>query len=139
MLALLDERLGHGVDRIEPAVQPESRVDAMGEQIAGDAAARRRHVEPPQRRAALRQFGVDRPVLQELGAIMEDAAEPAVVDELLGQRDGRHAAIVVPHHVGDVAFSTASTIFSPSGPFIASGFSHRIILPACAAAMAISA
>ena len=40
---------------------------------------------------------------------------------------------------GTSAFSTASTIFSPSGPFMASGFSHRIILPALAAAMAISA
>ncbi len=40
---------------------------------------------------------------------------------------------------GTFAFSTASTIFTPSGPFIDSGFSHRIILPAPAAAMAISA
>ncbi len=38
-----------------------------------------------------------------------------------------------------LAFSTASTIFSPSGPFMASGFSHRIILPARAAARANSA
>ena len=37
------------------------------------------------------------------------------------------------------AFSTASTIFNPSGPFMASGFSQRIILPAAAAAKAISA
>ena len=40
---------------------------------------------------------------------------------------------------GTLAFSTASTIFKPSGPFMASGFSHKIIFPAWAAAMAISA
>ncbi len=40
---------------------------------------------------------------------------------------------------GTPAFSTASTIFRPSAAFMASGFSHRIILPCCAAAMAISA
>ena len=36
------------------------------------------------------------------------------------------------------AFSTAATISAPSAAFMASGFSHRIILPAAAAAIAIS-
>ena len=36
------------------------------------------------------------------------------------------------------AVSTAATISLPSAVFIASGFSHRIILPAAAAASAIS-
>ena len=40
---------------------------------------------------------------------------------------------------GTFAFSTAFTIVSACAPFIASGFSHRIILPAAAAAIAISA
>ena len=40
---------------------------------------------------------------------------------------------------GTPAFSTASTISWPCSRFIASGFSQRIILPASAAAMAISA
>ena len=87
-------------------------------------------VDPPQPGAALRQVGRDRPVLQEVRAVVEDAAEPAFVDELLGQRDGRHAAVVVPDRVGTPAFSTASTISWPSAVFIDSGFSHRIILPA---------
>ena len=30
---------------------------------------------------------------------MKNAAEPAFIDELLGQRDRRHAAVVVPDHV----------------------------------------
>ena len=41
----------------------------------------------------------DGPVLQELGAVVEDPAQPAFVDQLLGQRDRRHAAVVVPDHV----------------------------------------
>jgi hypothetical protein len=40
---------------------------------------------------------------------------------------------------GTFAFSTASTILTPSGPFMERGFSQRIILPAAAAARAISA
>ena len=40
---------------------------------------------------------------------------------------------------GTFAASTASVIFSASLAFIARGFSQRIILPAFAAAMAISA
>ena len=40
---------------------------------------------------------------------------------------------------GTLAFSTASTIFSPSAASMASGFSHRMALPAAAAAWAISA
>ena len=64
---------------------------------------------------ALRQVGVDRPVLEELGAVVEDLAELALVDELLGERDGRDAAVVVPDHVRHPAFSTASTIFCAFG------------------------
>ena len=74
VLALLDERLGHGRDVVDAAVEPEGRVDAVGEQVAGDAAAGRVHIEPPQPGAALRQVRRDRPVLQELGAVVEDAA-----------------------------------------------------------------
>ena len=58
---------------------------------------------------------------------------------LLGQRDGRHAAIVVPDHVRHLGLLDGLDHLQAFGPFIASGFSHRIILPAWAAAMAISA
>ena len=107
-------------------------------QVAGDAAAGGFRVDPPEAGAALRQVFGDRPVLQEVRAVVEDAAEAAFVDELLGKRDGRHAAIVVPDRVGTPAFSTASTISWPSAVSIDSGFSQRIILPASAAAIAIS-
>ena len=35
---------------------------------------------------------------------MEDLAELAAVNDLLGERDGRHAAVVVPHGVGHAGF-----------------------------------
>ncbi len=57
-------------------------------------------VEPPEPVTPLRQVGRDRPVLQEDGPIMEDLPQAAFVDEILGQRDGRHAAVVVPDHIG---------------------------------------
>ena len=81
------------------AVEPEGRVDAVGEQVAGDARAGRGDVEPPEPGAALRQVGRDRPVLEEVGPVVEDLAEPALVDQLLGERDGGHAAVVVPDRV----------------------------------------
>ena len=56
VLALLDERLGHGGDPVDAAVEPEGGVDAVREQVAGHAAAGRLHVQPPQAGAALRQF-----------------------------------------------------------------------------------
>ncbi len=85
--------------RGDAAVEPQGGVDAMGEQVAGDAAAGGGHVQPPESRPALRQVRVDGPVLEELGAVVEDLAQPALVDQLLGQGDGGHAAIVVPDHV----------------------------------------
>ena len=99
VLALLDERLGHGRDFGDRAVQPQRRVDVVREQIAGHAAARDGDVEAPEPFAALRQVGGDGPVLQELGAVMEDASELPLVDELLDHRDGRDAAVVVPDRV----------------------------------------
>ena len=71
----------------------------MRQQVAGHAGTRRRRVQAPEARAALRQIGRDGPVLQEVGAVMEDAAETAFVDELLGHGDRRDAAVVVPDGV----------------------------------------
>ena len=89
--------------------------------------------------AALRQVRGDRPVLQELGAVVEDAAELALVDELLGERDRRARG---------GSCTRPCSARRPSRPprpsprlrrrSSASGFSQRIILPALAAAMAIS-
>ena len=49
--------------------------------------------------AALRQIGGDRPVLKELGAVVKDSSEPSLVDQLLGERHGGDAAVIVPDHV----------------------------------------
>ena len=58
-------------------------------------ATSRRHKPSPPCGSSLR----DRPVLQKLRAIVKHAAEPPLVHERLDQRDGRHAAVVVPDHV----------------------------------------
>ena len=71
----------------------------MSEQIAGYAAARHGRIQPPQPGAALRQVGGNRPILEELGPVVENLAEPPFVDELFGQRDRGNAAIIVPDHV----------------------------------------
>ena len=89
VLALLDEGLGHRRDLGDRTVQPQRRVDVVRQQVAGDAAARDVDVETPESFAALRQILRDRPVLQELRAVVKDAAELALVEQLLDQRDGR--------------------------------------------------
>ena len=98
--ALFNKRFGHGGYIIDAAVEPDSCVDTVGQQIASHAAAGCGGVEPPEAFAALREIGTDGPVLQEVGAVMEDLAEFAALDDLLGEGDGGHAAIVVPHSVG---------------------------------------
>ena len=46
--------------------------------------------------------GRDRPVLEEVGAVVEDPAEAPFVDHLLDQPDGGHSAVVVPDRVGNL-------------------------------------
>ncbi len=55
VVALLDESFGHARYAVDAAVEPQSRVDAVSEQITGDAASRHADVEPPQTRTALRK------------------------------------------------------------------------------------
>ena len=97
--ALLHEGLGLGDHARDRPVQPERRVDAVREQVAGDARARGLGFEPPERRAALGQIGGNRPVLEELRPVVEGAADPALVDQLLRERDRRHAPVVVADEV----------------------------------------
>ena len=139
VLALLDERLGHRRDFGDRPVQPQRRVDVVREQVAGDAAAGDGDVEAPQAFAALRQVGRDRPVLQELRAVVEDASELALVDELLDHRDGGHAAVVVPDGVRHAGLLDRVGHRLPLPVAVRpSGFSHITILPAFAAAIAMS-
>ena len=74
----------------------------MRQQIAGHAAASHRDIQAPQSFAALREARRDGPILQEFCAVMKDAPKAAFVKQVLEQHHGRHAAIVVPDHVGDV-------------------------------------
>ena len=57
--------------------------------------ASRRHRPSPPCGRSLR----DGPVLKKLGAIVKDPSQAAFVDQLLWQRDRRHAPVVVPDHV----------------------------------------
>ena len=72
----------------------------MSEQIAGHAAAGDGGIETPSAGAALRNVGRDGPVLEEVGAVVEDLTEVAAIDELLREGDGGNAAVVIPDHVG---------------------------------------
>ena len=122
------------------AVQPHRGVDAVRQQIAGDAAAGHGDVEPPQAFAALRQVASrwSSPAGTSRGS--GRCARACLRRSAAWQRDGGHAAVVVPDHVGHAGLldrrrpsPRASAAFAPSG------FSHITILPALAAAMAISA
>jgi len=49
----------------------------------------------------LRQVGVDRPVLEEVGAVVEDLSEASFFDEFFGESDRGDLTIVVPDRVGN--------------------------------------
>ncbi len=99
--ALLDESFGHGGDVGDAAVEPDRGVDAVGEEVAGHPGSGSSGIEAPEAFTTLREIGADGPVLQEVGAVVEDLAELAGVDDFLGEGDGRDATIVVPDRVGD--------------------------------------
>ena len=99
VLALLDESLRHRRHVRQRAVQPDCRVNAVREQIARHAAACGLRVETPQARAALREVGGNRPVLEEVRAVVENFAEFAGINDLLRQRHSRHAAIIIPNRI----------------------------------------
>ena len=101
------------------SVEPDGGVDAVGQQVAGHAAAGRVGIQSPSRRAALRHVGVDRPVLQEVGAVVKNPAESTFVDQLLGERYGGNASIVVPNHVFDAG------LFDGLAHLFAFGLVHR--------------
>ena len=86
--------------RLDRPVEPFGRVDRVGQQVAGHAGAGHAGVEPPEGHAALRHVGRDRVVLVVRGPVVEGPADAPFVDDLLGQRDGRHAAVVERDHVG---------------------------------------
>ncbi len=101
MHPLLDEGFRHGGDVAHLAVQPDGGIDAVGQEVSRHAGAGCLDVEPPQGVPPGEVFG-DGPVLQEVGPVVEDLAEAAFVDELLGHRDGGDAAVVVPDRVDDL-------------------------------------
>src|SRR5262245_53749492 len=72
MSSLLNKCFGHCGDVSDAAIQPDRGVDAMREQVTGNAAAGGLHVEPPETGAALREVGGNRPILQEVCAVMKD-------------------------------------------------------------------
>ena len=97
--ALLDERLGDRGDLGDVTVDPAGRVDTVGEEVARHAGTGGGGVEAPEARAALGQLGGDGPVLQEVGAVVEDAAQLAGRHNVLRERHGREETVVVPDQV----------------------------------------
>ena len=97
----LHERLGHGRHISDRTVQPNGSIDAVSEQVAGHAGTGGVDIQSPQSGSTLGHVLGDGPVLQEVGAIVEDPPQSTFVDQLLGHRDRRNAAIVVPDGVED--------------------------------------
>ena len=92
-------------------------------------------LEPPEQRSRRAA-----PALQVDGADVVDPAERALLHELVRERDGGHAAVVVPdERLTSRRFFAASPIGAASASVPASGFSHATCLPASSAAIACSA
>lgn len=99
--AFLDEGFRHGRNAHDVAVDPAGAVDVVGKKIAGDAGTGGGGIETPEGSASLGKVFGHRPVLQEIRAVVVDATEISTVDDLLGERDGREEAIVIPDKVGE--------------------------------------
>ena len=97
--ALLDERLGDRGDLGDVTVDPAGRVDAVREQVARHAGTGGGGVEAPETRAALGQLGGDRPILEEVGAVVEHAAQLAGGHDVLRERHGGEETVVIPDEV----------------------------------------
>ncbi len=100
VLSFLDEGLRDRVHVLDRAVLPDGQVNAMCQQVAGHTAAGRLRVQPPCAHAALGNGGGNGPVLEEVGAIVEYPAKPALVDKILGQGHRRNTTIVERHEIG---------------------------------------
>ena len=57
VFAFFDKGFRHRRHTVNATVQPDRRVDAMGQQVSGHPAARGSHIQPPEPGAALRQIG----------------------------------------------------------------------------------
>src|SRR6185369_1119257 len=99
VFTLLDEGRGHRRDMSQRAIQPQGHVDIVSEKIACDAASGDRRVKTPETFAALWKILRDRPILKELRSVVEDAAEPSLVEKFFQQHECRNAPVVVPDHV----------------------------------------
>ncbi len=73
--SFFDERFGHCADIVDRTVDPKSRVDAVGQKVARHTASGRFGIESPCRRSTLGNIGVDGPVLEKVGSVVEDASE----------------------------------------------------------------
>jgi len=83
MFPLPDKGLGHGGNFDDRSIQPKRHVDVVGKQVAGDAAPGDRAIQSPQAFTALRKILRNGPILQKLGAIVKDAPETILTEQLL--------------------------------------------------------
>ena len=77
MYAFLDEGFGDSRHIADTSIEPEGCVDTVGQQIARDTAACCCCVQPPEAFAALWQICANGPVLQKVGAVVENLSKLA--------------------------------------------------------------
>ncbi len=130
VLALLDEGFGHGGDFVDAAVEPHGGVDAVRQQVAGDAAAGDADVEPPQALAALRQVAArsSSPAGTWRGSGRSCRAGPRRSAAWPASRRARGGSCTRPCWQRRPS-RRPSTIASASAALRPSGFSHITILP----------
>jgi len=104
MDALFDEGFGHRGNGNDFAVDPAGGVDAVSKKVTGYAGACGCCIEAPETGAALGKFFGNGPVLQEIRAVVENAAEFASVDDVFRQGHGWEEPVVVPNEVWQTGF-----------------------------------
>ncbi len=120
--AFFDEGFRHGGNGDDFAVEPAGGVDIVCQKIARHAGAGCGGIETPESRAALREVFGHRPVLQEIGTVVEDATQVAALDDFFGQGDGGEETVVVPNEVGQSGFFDGLHHFLAFGAIECQGF-----------------
>ena len=98
--AFFDKGLRHRRDAYDIAVNPAGAVDVVGKEIAGNTRTSRGCVKTPKGFSALRELFGHSPILEEVSAVVVDAAQVAAIDDLLSKGDGGKKTVVIPNEVG---------------------------------------
>src|SRR5690606_17788219 len=99
MHPFLDKRFRNRGYILDPTVQPHGGIYTMCQKVPGYPGAGRLVIQAPGSLAALGQIGINGPILEEIGTVMEYLAQFTGIDKLFGQGNRGNSAVIVPDRI----------------------------------------